>query len=105
MPGRKKSFDDLLKEHKAAKEAMLKAKAEEQASTATRVTIGSTSLASVAPTLVTAVTSPAALAAVSAFKLGNSDISVHRDIKSAATALLQRSVKPNRPAFSAVFQK
>lgn len=42
VPGRSKSFDDLLKEHKAAKDALLKAKAESQnsAANATRVSPG-----------------------------------------------------------------
>lgn len=110
VPGRKKSFDDLLKEHKAAKEAMLKAKAEEQAVAAGGLGLATNSLASTTPTLVTAVTSPAAVAAVSAIKLGHPDMSVHRDIKVAASALvshaaLQRSLKPTRPAVSSVFQK
>ncbi|KAL8609902.1 hypothetical protein ACOMHN_016377 [Nucella lapillus] len=110
VPGRKKSFDDLLKDHKAEKEAMLRAKAEEQAAAIGGVSTSANSSAIVTPTLVSAVTSPAALAAVSAFKLGPSGLSVHRDVRSAASALLaqsslQRTVKPQRGAFSAVFQK
>ena len=110
VPGRKKSFDDLLKEHKAAKEAMLKAKAEEQSVTAGGLCLTTNSMASTTPTLVTAVTSPAALAAVSAIKLGHPDMSVHRDIKVGSStlvshAVLQRSLKSPRPAVNSVFQK
>ena len=34
VPGRSKSFDNLLKEHKAAKDALIKAKASNQSATA-----------------------------------------------------------------------
>ncbi|XP_076447842.1 uncharacterized protein LOC143284758 isoform X2 [Babylonia areolata] len=110
VPGRKKSFDDLLKDHKAAKEALLKAKAEEQAAATGGVAASTNAAVTGAPTLVTAVSSPSALAAMSAFKLGPSEVSGHRDIKSAATALLSqsalsRAVKPQRGAYSAVFQR
>uniref|UniRef100_A0A2C9KNY9 SCA7 domain-containing protein n=1 Tax=Biomphalaria glabrata TaxID=6526 RepID=A0A2C9KNY9_BIOGL len=52
VPGRSKSFDDLLKEHKAAKDALLKAKAESQnaaaaanaASSANRVLVNSSTV-------------------------------------------------------------
>ena len=106
-----KSFDDLLKEHKAAKEALLKAKTDEQASMSIDLDMATNSLdPSSAPTLVTAVTSPAALAAVSAIKLGHSDVFVPRDPTVAATAVisqasLQRLLKPPRPAVPSIFQK
>ena len=85
VQGRKKSFDDLLKEHKAAKEALLRAKAEEQAALTGIPLVPHPQ--SGAPTLVTAVSSPAALAAVSAIKLGHSDVLLQRgDIKTGLTA-------------------
>jgi ataxin-7 len=106
VPGRKKSFDDLLKEHKAAKEAMLKAKAEEQAAAGGGVGVSLASHSMPQPTLVS---SPAALAAVSAIKPGNSDLSVSRDIKPTLLSQpsFQRSLKPAppRPQVNAVFQK
>nr|KAG5711310.1 hypothetical protein BaRGS_006007 [Batillaria attramentaria] len=111
VQGRKKPFDELLREHKAAKEALLKAKAEGQTVTTTSVTIETNASVSFTTTAAAAgVTSPAALAAASAVKLGQSGLFGHRDVKPAIAGLLSPGgflsrPKSARPASNSVFQK
>ncbi|KAK7503353.1 hypothetical protein BaRGS_00005274 [Batillaria attramentaria] len=100
VQGRKKPFDELLREHKAAKEALLKAKAEGQTVTTTSVTIETNASVSFTTTAAAAgVTSPAALAAASAVKLGQSGLFGHRDVKPAIAGLLSPGGFLSRPKF------
>ncbi|XP_025106270.1 ataxin-7-like protein 1 isoform X1 [Pomacea canaliculata] len=111
VPGRMKSFDELLREHKAAKDALIKAKAEEQTAAAARSAITSKDanllVTSVTAGTFSALSSPAALAA-SAIKLGPAGTSSHRDIKSLgiiSPAVLPRPIRSTRPTPAAAFQK
>lgn len=80
MPGRKKSFDDLLREHKAAKEALLKAKAEEQA-----LALGG--LASKDSLVVVSSSASAVSAPATPMRLGQIEAEMHRDARSAPSVL------------------